>query len=71
MKYTDGLYHVEEREFEYFGGYKQKDHCIVNVYGEPCSIAGKTLVFINYKEADDYCRRMNVCPEGAIFADLT
>ena len=71
MKYTDGQYHVECREFEYLGGVTYWDYCIVNVYGETCEQDGITLRYATIKHAQKFCEELNQCPEGAVIRNLT
>lgn len=71
MKYNDNQYHVEYREFEYFGGYKQSDWTIVNVYGEVCNKNGISLRFANKDAAFKYCIKANICNDGGICTNFT
>ena len=71
MKYEDGKYHVEWMVHEYFNGYKEGDWTIVNVYGEPCiSKRSVTLRFGNKDDAERYCNKLNINPEGAVLRNL-
>jgi hypothetical protein len=71
MKYDDGQYHVEYLEFEYLGGVKYWDYCIVNVYGEICHKNGNSLRYVDRFWADKLCNYLNQCPNGAIITNLT
>jgi hypothetical protein len=63
VKYTDGLYHVEFLAYELWG--------IVTVWGEFCiSCDLKPVSFSSKEEAEEYCAKMNICPEGATCRNL-
>jgi hypothetical protein len=70
MKYPDGKYHIEYIKHEYLGGYEQSDWTIVNAYGEQCTKDGVTLRFGKKEDAERYCAKINICPEGAAITEL-
>lgn len=71
LKYTDGKYHIEYKNHLYFNGYSQPDWTIVNVYGEDCrGKNGITLRFDTKENAQKYCDKLNVCPEGAVIRNI-
>lgn len=70
MKYNDGKYHIEYCVHE-----TDKDTyaywIVVNVYGEVCFNENRNYIFGNLTEAENECSRLNECPDGAIFNNLT
>ena len=70
-KYKDSKYHIEYKEHEYFGGYKESSWTIVNVFGENCrNTKGNTIRFTSKEGAQKYCDKLNICPEGGILTNL-
>ena len=70
-KYTDGKYHIEYKEHEYFGGYKEPSWTLVNVFGESCrNTKGNTIHFTSKERAQKYCDILNICPDGGILTNL-
>ncbi len=71
MKYSDGKYHIEYLSQKLWDGFFKHMWCVVNVHGEQCTYGNLTAHFNTEDAAQEYCDKLNVCPEGGVITNLT